>query len=195
VVRNGVDEDVFYPDPDSNLVKEKCGRLAVLVLSRRDRRKGFDLLSDIFKRTQRLTSVGFEIWSVGELCAGEFDGYDHHDFGYVSEEKLRRIMSSADVFLYPSRHEGFPLMVLEALSCNCAVVTTEAVSFVHDGKEALVSPVEDCDSLSQSMAKVISDESLRMLLSSRGLELAKRCSLKISSQNFCDSIEAITLTR
>lgn len=48
--------------------------------------------------------------------------------GFVEEEDKPVIYRNAETFVFPSRHEGFGLPVLEALACGVPVVTTEASS-------------------------------------------------------------------
>jgi len=42
--------------------------------------------------------------------------------GYVSESELCDLYSAAEVFLFPSLHEGFGIPVLEAFTCACPVI-------------------------------------------------------------------------
>jgi glycosyltransferase involved in cell wall biosynthesis len=49
-----------------------------------------------------------------------------HFLGHVSEEALRDAYRSADVFVMPSRHEGFCIPVLEAMACGIPVVAGRA---------------------------------------------------------------------
>lgn len=44
--------------------------------------------------------------------------------GYVEEEELIALYNYADLFLYPSLHEGFGLPILEAQACGCPVLTS-----------------------------------------------------------------------
>ena len=184
VAGNGVDTRVFYPDPDPDLVAAKSNRRAVLLLSRNDRRKGFDIARDVVKRLSASHGDRVEVWTVGEPSAGLFHGLVHRDFGYVKEERLRRVMSSADVLLYPTRHEGFGLMPLEAMACGCPVVTTTAVPYAVQGENALVSEIGDSDTLTHHLLTLFKDGNMHIGLAEAGIKFAAKYSLSEATLKF-----------
>lgn len=184
VVTNGVDTSVFYPDHDPELLNKKAQAKAILVLSRSDKRKGFDVAQQVLLRLAEDETTQYVVWSVGEPCEGLLPVGEHYHFGYVGEKQLRKILSCADLFLYPSRHEGFPLMALESLACGCPLVTTEAVNIVQDGVEALISKVEDVDSLVLDVKQVLSDAELAKRLKQSGFEFVKNNTLLSAKKNF-----------
>ena len=128
VVPNGIDFKTFYPEPDEDLLKEKKNKKAVVIFSRKDPRKGTDIALKVLSHlSYHISKNELIVWVVGEKIKNDIFPYEVKNFGFVEENRLREILSSADVFLYPSRHEGMPLFVLESLACNCPVVTTKAV--------------------------------------------------------------------
>ncbi len=155
VVPNGVDTSNFYREPSEALQAERNGRKAILILSRGDRRKGFDIAQRVINKLISSCDIPFEVWTIGETAEGKLSGVIHRDFGYVQEAELRAILSSANLLLYPSRSEGFPLLVMEAFACKCPVVTTEAVSYAMHEVNAMVSKVEDVNSLSDQIARLL----------------------------------------
>jgi glycosyltransferase involved in cell wall biosynthesis len=183
VVENGVDTSIFYHDPDPELLAAKGGRRALLLFSRSDPRKGFDLAAQVVANLLQ-QSEQFEIWTVGEACVDQFLAREHRDFGYVDENRLRRIMSSADLFLYPTRHEGFPLMVLEAFACRCPVVTTTAVPYARHEENALVASIGDVAGLAGLVSELLSDERLRQSITVQGSRFAADHSLDMSKLSF-----------
>lgn len=192
VVENGVDTGVFYPDPDQELIASKGERKAVLLLSRSDRRKGFDIARQIVTCLRTTHRGLFEIWTVGERCPGIFPDDVHRDFGYVNEEQFRRVMSSADMFLYPTRHEGFGLMPLEAFACKCPVVTTEAVPMAHHLVNALVARVEDVEEILSHAVALLDDNELAGCLVERAYTGACDCSLARSVVKFEAAVNALS---
>lgn len=184
VVENGVDTSIFFSETDSELVTAKGGRTSVLLLSRSDPRKGFDIAIEVIKRVSNSCHNSLEVWTVGEKCQGCFTDFVHRDFGYVGEAHLRRIMSSADLLLYPTRHEGFGLMPLEAMTCGCAVVTTAALPYAEDNRNALVAPINDVDCLVANLKKLLEDDLLRNLLVKNARTFAGTVTLEASVDKF-----------
>lgn len=189
VAENGVDTEVFFPDPDDELFTAKGCRKALLLLSRNDPGKGFDIAQSIVNRLSAETSGVFEVWTVGERCAGIFKGIVHRDFGYVTEERLRKIMSSADVFLYPTRHEGFGLMPLEAFACRCPVVTTEAVVFASHLDNSLVAPIGDFEQLCNYTRQALTGFAAIDVMTQHGLHTVEKLSLKLTLAQFASILE------
>lgn len=191
VIPNGIDLKVFYPDPDEALIRGKNGGKAVLIFSRPDGRKGFDLAVKVLNCLAGSVEHPLEVWTVGEPMANDVVSVTVRNFGYVAESCLRRIMSSADVFLYPSRSEGFGLMVMEAFACRCPVVTTDAVAFASNGVNSLVSPIGDDESLAENVARLMHIPELADSLAGHGYALASVHNLSESSRMFEDFLSVV----
>lgn len=183
VVPAGIDPKEFYPEPSRELLTGKGSRKAILIFVRGDYRKGLDIaieiLNNIVKTEIKDRAV---IWTIG----GRIDvpGLIIKNFGVVDLDTLRNVFSSSDVFLFPSRHEGFGLMVLEAMACGCAVVTTAAVPVVTDNKDALISAIGDVSGMTQKLILLLRDENLRGRLISEGYKTVKNYDLNNSKQEF-----------
>lgn len=59
------------------------------------------------------------------------------EVGYVEEKELARLYSGALALVYVPTYEGFGLPVLEALSCNCQVVSSNVSSLPEVGGNAV----------------------------------------------------------
>jgi glycosyltransferase involved in cell wall biosynthesis len=90
--------------------------------------------------------------------------------GYVAQQELPLWYNAADLFVYPSRYEGFGLPVLEAMACGTPVVTTNVASLPEVAGDAalLVSP-DDESQLLEAMRRALSDVSLRQEIVTKGL--------------------------
>jgi len=89
--------------------------------------------------------------------------------GYVTQEELPLWYNAADLFVYPSRFEGFGLPVLEAMACGTPVVTTNVASLPEVAGDAalLVSP-DDEEQLIEAMRRVLHDQDLRWEMGVKG---------------------------
>lgn len=102
--------------------------------------------------------------------------------GFVPEEEKNLWYHAADLFVYPSRYEGFGLPVAEAMACGVPVVTSNVSSLpevVGDSagfgeRAALTVAPDDTEALARAMQQGLSDQPLRQLLHERGLARARR---------------------
>ena len=99
--------------------------------------------------------------------------------GYVPRKDLPPLLSGAELLIWPSLYEGFGLPVLEAMSCGTPVVSSDVSSIPEICGDAgiLVDPY-DTDRIADAVKKVLSSIELQTALSQKGLERAKRFSLK-----------------
>lgn len=99
--------------------------------------------------------------------------------GFVSGEDLVRIYNMATVLVMPSLYEGFGLPVLEAISCGCPVITSKEGSLHEVGGNAcyFIDPYS-LESIKKGIMEIMRNEELRIALSKKGLEQAKRFSLE-----------------
>ena len=85
--------------------------------------------------------------------------------GAVSDDELRTMLSDADVLVVASRHEGFGVPVLEAMSLGLPVVANDAGALrevVGDG--GLLVDTGDPYVLAGAVERVTSDEALRLTI-------------------------------
>ncbi|MGI8502230.1 MAG: glycosyltransferase family 4 protein [Hassallia sp.] len=106
---------------------------------------------------------------------------------YVRDRTLiQRYLSAADVYTLASRHEGFPVAPIEAMSCSLPVVAADApgVPDILEGGEAsggLVVPRGDATALASALGRILDNETWMRELGQRA-----RCRAEL-----CFSLEAI----
>ena len=94
--------------------------------------------------------------------------------GRVPFEMLNQVYSEADLFLYPSRLEGFGLPVLEAFACGVPVITSNTSSLPEvAGKAALLVDPESPRAIAEAVRKIMKNPRLRRQLIRRGLKRAR----------------------
>jgi glycosyltransferase involved in cell wall biosynthesis len=185
VVEVGIDLDRFFPEPDHRLMVNKSGRKAIVLLARSDvYRKGGDVCQHVLHRLCQTGSDRYEVWVIGSSDVPLPTGVRVTHFGNPTDSELRTILSSADVLLYPSRHEGFGLFPLEAMACGCPVVTTTAVSYVIDGQNAYAASPDDIVGLVVRLNRALDDQAGTAAMRRRALEFARGYDINKSQAEF-----------
>ena len=79
--------------------------------------------------------------------------------GFRNQSELPRFFDLADVFVLPSEHEPWGLIVNEVMNAGCAVIVSDDVGcqpdLVTDGVEGCVFPVGDVDALTGALRRVL----------------------------------------
>ena len=94
--------------------------------------------------------------------------------GYVPEAEKVAVLNLADVFVFPSLLEGFPLAPQEAMSCGKPVVAFRVASLpemVEDGVCGFLTDANDRPAFAGRVARLLTDDGLR---SRFGLAAAER---------------------
>lgn len=146
-----------------------------LFLGTGDPRKNLDLIPRAL-RSARLTVplvvVGWSGWDRRELPENTIA------LGFLPDEVLRVVISSATALIFPSFYEGFGLPVLEAMACGCPVVAARAASMPEIGGDAVLylDDPSDAEGLGRLLARLAGDEGLRESLRVAGLGRAAQFS-------------------
>ncbi|HAZ44494.1 MAG TPA: glycosyl transferase group 1 [Cyanobacteria bacterium UBA11369] len=101
----------------------------------------------------------------------------------LDDAELRVAYSGAVALVFPSLYEGFGLPVLEAIACNCPVITTPNASIPEvAGEAALYVDCQDVDGMTNALCEV-QKPAVRNFLIASGLSQAKKFSWsKMASQ-------------
>jgi glycosyltransferase involved in cell wall biosynthesis len=88
---------------------------------------------------------------------------------------LRSHLAAADIFVLPSRSEGFSNALVEAMAAALPVVATDVggnAEAVRDGISGFIVPSEDPAALAEAIARLLSDPDLAKTMGSAGKNLA-----------------------
>jgi starch synthase len=151
-------------------------------------RKGLDLLLDAWREiTHARQGCALELRLIGagadesqlrtRISERGLDGVSIVD-GWVNDrEHIADLLSAADVYVFPSRHEGFPMAPIEAMACGLPVVAARAqglpdifASGPLDG--GVLVPRDDAPALAAALGTLIDDEGQRLELGRRARERA-----------------------
>ena len=103
--------------------------------------------------------------------------------GYVSDSQLSALYCAADLYLAPSRHEGFGIPLLEAFECECPVVCSSggALPEVAGDAAAVMASWEPAE-WARTIAELLGDSSKLAAMRARGKKRASEFSWKASAQ-------------
>ena len=172
VIPNPVD-----PGGDSLPCNVEVPRPFMLAAGRLVHQKGFDILIRAFATVARecgqlrlaLAGEGPEEQALRSLVAELRLDDRVHFLGQV--RGLRTLMRQADAFILPSRYEGFPNVLLEALASGLPVVATDCPSgprqILRDGEFGRLVPGHDLAALAAALRRLATDADLRGRLAAR----------------------------
>lgn len=168
-------------------------------------RKGVDLLLRAFEglvaegMNVRLVLVGREaelpemMGEVGPAARGRiaFEGFQDPD-------DLPRYFGQADVFVLPSRHDGWGVVVNEALGAGLPLICSEAVGAAHDviqpEENGVVVPSGQEQALRDAMRRVARDDELRTKWRRGSRQNAEDWTPQRGATRWTDVIESVVST-
>jgi len=126
VVESGVDFDAFRPHTDRARTRERLGiganEFVAIFVGRYDVTKGADLLEQAVAATPGVSWL-LVLGTGGQDCPLAA----RPNVRVVSEAapgEMPELYGAADVLFFPSRYEGFGLVLIEAMACGLPVLTT-----------------------------------------------------------------------
>ncbi len=106
-----------------------------------------------------------------------------HFTGFIAEEAKPALYRGAQVFLYPSRYEGFGLPPLEALACGVPVVGSAATSLPEVvGDAGVLTAPDNVTGMAGALLRLLTDEAFHAALRRRALRQAARFSWEATAE-------------
>jgi len=180
MIPNGVNTALFTPADEVS----REGAVRLVFVGRLVRQKGLDVLLSALARLPE--SACFELTIVGDgplrrdlteralrLGLGERVRFA----GWVGREDMPGTLRQADAFVFPSRDEGMPNAVLEAMASGLAVAATRIAGneeLVVDGVTGFLVPPDDPAALAGALARLVGDRNLCWRLGAAGREKVAR---------------------
>jgi glycosyltransferase involved in cell wall biosynthesis len=94
--------------------------------------------------------------------------------GWMDQGDLPAVYSAADLYLYPSNQEAFPIPITEAMACGTPIVTSRANGLEEiAGTAALFVNPQDANEIAEAVRRVVSVPALREELAAAGLRRSR----------------------
>ena len=169
VIHNGV------PDGGEGPTERLASGPVIGAIGRLDHQKGFDVLIDALSFLPRVTVVivgdGPERSALERRAAKA--GVQDRLLVTGWKEDVAPLLRGFDVFALPSRYEGLPLGLLEAMSAGLPIVATDVGSVaeaVEPEETGLLVPAGDSLALAAGAKRLLDDLELRTRLGSQARE-------------------------
>lgn len=111
--------------------------------------------------------------------------------GWLQEDEVRRALQESDVFVLPSRAEGLPNSMVEAMAAGVPVIVTRVGAipdFLADRESALLVTPGDVTGLAVALAELIDNPGLRQTLAFAAYTIAQR---EFSAEAAAERLEAV----
>ena len=193
--------DIFSQKPHDNpLLKNKYNLpdKYILSLSTIEPRKNLQLLIRAYKslieeknNLPDLVLAGREGWKLEDIV-GDIDEKVKgriHFTGFIDDDDLAQIYRDAELFVFPSKYEGFGLPIIEAMSQGTLVICSDAASLPEiAGDAGVLFHSDDTNSLKAAIIKTLNLENQEKL---KRIDGGKKIAYSFSWKNEAEKLSQI----
>jgi glycosyltransferase involved in cell wall biosynthesis len=196
-IPNSIDTHTYKPQNQAALRAELGLPLDKKILmfgalGLKDLRKGGDLLvqalqalPDSLKAETALVTMGREETLPGEVDIPTFN------FGFVAtDERKAKLYAAADLFLFPTRADNSPLVLIESMACGTPMVSFNVCGVpdtVRPSVTGLLAEPENVIDFKDCIVRLLEDDELRSTLRQKCRQVAEQeYSMELYVQRFVD---------
>ncbi len=180
--------------PDVTSVKGRYPKMVITYLGNIMESKGVFQFTDALRLLSPHLKSKIEVRIAGRIARDPFTGMSEgdtstrltrevsssevemHYLGMISDESIKTtLLQETDIFVFPSWYdfEGQPLVILEAMSNGCPVISTKDVGVIDetvvDGISGILVEKKNVTELAQAIEKLAEDDSMRQQMSANAL--------------------------
>jgi len=178
-------------------VWQTCGKLRIIAVGRLIHQKGYDILLQALHRLKDDIDFECQILGLGELRE-ELEqqlrmlGLENHVHFAGWQDNPFAVMREADVFVLPSRWEGFGNVIVEAMALGLPVVAAHCNGspgwILEEGQSGLLVSPEDDQALYRALRKINADPELRQRLGEAARKRSEDFSVDRIGQKFLEVV-------
>lgn len=175
-----------------------ASRRRLIAVGRLEQEKGFDRLLEAFvSLTARHPDWDLEIHGDGSLR----DDLRRRISRLGIDARVRLVgwtrpiwpaLRAADLFVLPSRYEGFPSALLEAMAVGLACVATDCPSgpreIIRPGIDGVLVPADNVTALAEGLSRLMGDESERARLGEAARQVVERFGWDAMTDAYLDTL-------
>jgi len=191
----------LFPSNEAEEADSSLSSPCILAIGRLAQQKRFDLLIEAFSRI----AYEFPQWSLYIFGEGKLrDALQTKIHLLNLSDKVhlpgitktpRLLMKEADIFVLSSDYEGFPTVLLEAMTSGCAVIATDCLAgpgeIIHDRVSGILVEPGDISELADTLSELMASPDRRKALSMKATDVNKAFHFENIMQVWEDLICAI----
>ncbi|MCK0163728.1 glycosyltransferase [Marinobacter sp. S6332] len=167
-----------------------------------DERKNLNALLRAFSQLEKPLKTDLDLVLVGKFSDADRATLNHfaeqHDImpahiiytGFIPQQTLNVLYNQCSVFVFPSKHEGFGLPVLEAMTCGAPVLCANTTSLPEViGLEAAMFGPNDTKRLASLITRVLTEPHFSAQLREHGLKQAKKFCWRKTAEKLLGQVE------
>ncbi|MEA5553512.1 glycosyltransferase family 4 protein [Anabaena cylindrica UHCC 0172] len=187
---------------NQNLPQRPRTPIKILFCGQMIARKGVDILLQAFNRLieyglqVKLLLVGqeAELPQMLELLP-EQTRQNIEYAGFQAPEDLPEFFSQADLFVLPSRYDGWGVVVNQAVGAGLPIICSDAVGAAYDlikpGENGYLFPSENIDALVEILKNYIQHPGKIQIASAVSLQISELISPHFGAQRWCDLLKKL----
>ncbi|MDD4156764.1 MAG: glycosyltransferase family 4 protein [Candidatus Cloacimonetes bacterium] len=163
----GLDEDLFYTISIGRLVKRKGFDFLIESIAKSKNKNVHSLIIGDGPEKENLIDLAKELNVLNRI----------HFLGSVSEVEKFQYLQNSNVYVLSSMHEGFGIVLQEAMQVGLPIISTDnggQIDFIKEGKNGFLVKFKDVESLVNNINKLESDKKLNEIFSKFNEEEAKK---------------------
>lgn len=191
VIPNGIDLKSFKPL--ANIKKEDYVLFVGTLQPRKNLIsliKGFNEITK--KIPHKLVIVGASGWKNSDL-AKEINSLPENIVnqivfkGYIDNNQLIDLYQKADIFIAPSLHEGFGLIIAEAIACGTPVITSKrgAIEETFEDIPEYIDPLSPTE-IGETILNLIKDNTKKNYMIKKGLNFIKKYDIEKATEKYIE---------
>ncbi|HWQ92949.1 MAG TPA: glycosyltransferase family 1 protein [Clostridia bacterium] len=191
IVHNGIDHGRFFPGCRADAreqvrLRHRLAKPYALYVARLEHPAknhlrlitAFEQFKDSSRLPWQLVLAGSDWHGADEIHRAINRSHWSRDIlplGFVPDDQLPDLYRAAEVFVYPSLYEGFGMPPLEAMACDCPVISSGQGSLAEVlGEAAWIIQPQDPSAIAESLCAIASDEKLAARLRQAGRAQARQ---------------------
>lgn len=202
LVYNGYNNLIYRKINDRSGIEEVLKKYEIekpylLYMGRLERKKNTPLLIEAYAMAREEKGLKENLVLIGDASYG----YDEVKYmireysiennvimpGWVDEEDMPFILNGANAFIFPSKHEGFGIPVLQAMGCEIPIAASDIAPIREVAQDAILyfDPNDTC-SVKFAIEKILLDNNLRLNILKKSRQRIKNFSWKKCAQETLD---------